>query len=110
MRARDGGRWVPVTAPEPPAVWWSPRHGLIEASDDPPGYVREPAAPMYWRELPADAVRLVPAAGLSGSVAALLRRCGQIEAMGPPASANRLATREIRALLAPVPETQETDR
>lgn len=45
---------------EPPAVWWSPSCGLMEASDDPPGYVVEPSPPLFWPSLPADAERLVP--------------------------------------------------
>lgn len=129
-----------MTAPEPPAVWWSPRHGLIEASDDPPGYVREPAAPMYWRELPADAVRLVPAADAppapsewAASMRALLGKSVEVALSEEPRVTQagvlhsftddgevcvrdedgtfRWCWPNLRcALLAPVPETQETDR
>jgi hypothetical protein len=49
---------------EAPELWWSPKHGVLE-SGPVRGYYRVGrSASAYLSELPADAVRLGPVAGL----------------------------------------------
>lgn len=51
-----------MTAQQPPAVWWSPSWGLLEAVTIGAGTFHEHGrAEDALRQLPADAVRLVPA-------------------------------------------------